>query len=860
MSKRLSVLAAFVLISIILSPVVYAQIEYTSGIIAFERYNGIGLLEATYDPIDPKVACTPDNDICVALVYERAGYAGYTAGLKLFHSDGNNPWINGEHFQHLAYSCGTFLGWDSFWAGCSPVSLPAAFTFTDYTSYDEEYDLGSEYTLPYDIIYSGSGSIFYIIFTKDLGQYPTALSTHVYQYDGDLTTPTSLTSAGNLAYVGRINNTHFMGHTCCRYVNDAGFYDYYADWNEHVITTLSLTVRFDEVLVSNDGVSALNCRKMYDFKGFGFAEAGRQYRTHSRTKATTDYGCVNPPATFTVDKTEIAYGGTYTGFDYFDDNYLYFTDDSNATYRVSTDGSSYGSTELIHTWSGGEDINNTDTYVGTTNQVFLWSRGNVSIDGIYAYNEQVYSFLIGAQGLNPISGVPEYISATTQLTCFDQNYSASSSGINAIVTTPCLENNSLTITVASGWNPTSIALLDYDTLSTDSYTVVTTPPNGLGWISDYNYTLRFVDSFSGSPAVGASITVGVETKVTDSNGEVKFFLSPYDSVTFTASELGTSYYLYANGTPRTHDYQFSADNYQNAFGTFTMTDDATPDDVSDFRTSQTLLVDPIFLRLIMDVFTSDGVHYEGDSVVVRVGGALNGTFFDDDGVYIERGYATSFPATFVLIDDRASWTADVNLTQGAYFDSDTIAVTNTTLLYRYDFTLPNASYEQECSSDAGCDTSFCKGSTWYSTGVCSSGICSYTVESCLLCDDAAGCYEATTSESCPTGLDFECVGDNTCVDTKNLRNYKCSSSKQCVWELVECDYQCFEDVCIPSPIVEVCDQSTTVGMLTCMQSGVMGFIGSTYDPIMVLGVVLALVTILVAIFALAFKGATHVIR
>jgi hypothetical protein len=221
----------------------------------------------------------------------------------------------------------------------------------------------------------------------------------------------------------------------------------------------------------------------------------------------------------------------------------------------------------------------------------------------------------------------------------------------------------------------------------------------------------------------------------------------------------------------------------------------------------------------------------------------------------------SFPSAFALVDSRSSWTAYVNLTQGSYFVADTVSIVNTTSLYSYTFTLPNSSSNQQCLSDLGCDMSYCAGNTWYSVGHCIGGLCTYGAQYCpIFCNDVAGCYYDMTAVDCPAGFDSECWGSNVCTDSKHLKNYKCSAENKCVYDIVECDYMCADDVCLVAPPLELCDQSTVVGMLGCLQSGMMNFIGRTYDPMMTIGVALAITVLLTAFLAFAFKGVSHVLR
>jgi hypothetical protein len=339
---------------------------------------------------------------------------------------------------------------------------------------------------------------------------------------------------------------------------------------------------------------------------------------------------------------------------------------------------------------------------------------------------------------------------------------------------------------------------------------------------------------------------------------VVFALSPYDAATFIIYESGGTYSLYLNGTPKTYDYIVSKSGYQSGYGTFSLTSIHTPTAASDFTVQKTFSIDPTLTRVIADVYTSDGVHYDGDQAVVRIGGAQNGTYLEVGGIRTAQNYATAFPATFVVVDSRASWNASMNITQGLYFATANFTLYNTTTSYRQDFYLPNMSTQQQCTSTSGCTASFCRGSVWYGNGRCLSGTCTYDASSCVLCDVDAGCYTGTAATTCPSGLDVECYGLNACIDTGSLRSYSCSSANACVYNIVACSYMCdtVDNVCLAAPPVSLCDQSTPVGMLTCMRSGIMNFINFSYNPLMTIGVVLFLVVLITAALGAGFKALT----
>ena len=137
MGKYLAVSFMLIAFLTVLALPANAQTEYVSGILAFKR--GV-LFQNTWNPQDAKVACTPDNTECVAVLYERGYMYGYIQGLKLFHSKGDS---SKRHFEGLDFSCGGFLNWDYLWHGCMPVAVPAGWN-VDYDLLEDEDPVADE--------------------------------------------------------------------------------------------------------------------------------------------------------------------------------------------------------------------------------------------------------------------------------------------------------------------------------------------------------------------------------------------------------------------------------------------------------------------------------------------------------------------------------------------------------------------------------------------------------------------------------------------------------------------------------------------------------------------------------------------
>jgi len=671
-------------------------------------------------------------------------------------------------------------------------------------------------------------------------------------------------------YFKKVNSTGVYAQASGAYQDPYTIHQYGMGWCQDGIA------RFLVMRVPNSGytVSAmrgtmLNCT-VYDFKFTGGATFSHPYEAVTILDLFNSSYVVNIDSpTFHSDPFYInlsmgAFPSNYTGLDYYYGGQVIFQNEHNATWVTHTnDFSTYLNTTVYYSWPVNTSFNITDTAVDNINQLYgyeYWTN-DTTRDGIYAYNKRVYSFEIRARGLdlNTLTVVP--VSISSAITCNNNSWFYSVSGIDQTLVSPCQTNNTVYMTV-SGWQPSSVVIYGVDTLNPTGVTIITTPANGLGWVNNYVVKFGAFDKFASVPVQDATVSVGGVTQLTGSNGISPYTLYSYDTANFFMFNVSSTYYLSLYGVPKVYDVQVSKTGYIPSGVMQVNLTSGSPSGNSSFLRTYNTQLELLNARLVVDVWWSDGLHYNGDTAVVRVGGNNNKIYLETGGILTERNYATSFPATFVMVDNRSSWTAVMNVTSGTYFDNTSIGVTNTVFYYFHDFYLPNSSVIHECSTDAGCVGSFCKSSVWYHSGHCVSGTCSYEMESCILCDDEAGCFNEPTNISCPAGLDSECYGSNYCVDSKYLASYKCASSKVCYKAIVACDYICdsVEDVCLTAPVPVYCDQSTTVGMLNCLQSGVMSFIGSTYNPMFTLLMVIALVIIVVSFLVLAFAGLQKVLR
>jgi len=829
----------------ILATGVRAQSEYTSGVVAMRDCAGIDVLNGCWDeshPLEPRISCSPDNSKCVMLVYEnRTGFQS----LRVKYSTG----VSGRHYENLVYGCplaGTYAAWwDWLFGGCSEVGYINSGNLS--MSMHESFNTTLNVHRGYDVQYINGD--FYVI-------------ANIYERD---------TSRGSLYKVNSTGIYLLSGLTCS---GCGGSYIYAASFCDD---TGNATVTFEQLALTNTSGTVFDCDHFDVFQdlnsgypslvGLGAYRMNvLQYSAVPQLKVS--YTTVNDSGHF-YSRMKLGMGSfptDYTGLDYYYGGQLLYQQDDNATYIThTTDFATYYNTTVYYVWDVGnaEKIFSSDISVDNTNCVYTFERStNVTgTSGIYAYNEPIYSFQIRARGvdINSFTKVP--ISVESAISCNNNAWYYAQSGIDKILVTPCLTNNTIFIS-AAGWQPDMVYLTGIDSLNPVGITVITAPVSGFGFVNNYDVKFGAFDKFASQPINGATMSVDSATKLTGTNGIATYTLYPYTVANFYISNQSTTYYLSLFGTPKVYDVFASKTGYVTSdIAQVNLTGSSVPSGNSSFLRTYNIQLEPTNARLVIDVWWSDGIHYSGDTAVVRVGGNNGNIYLERGGVLYSQNYATSFPATFILQDNRSSWTASANVTYGSYSDSASIAVTSTVFYYFHDFYLPNSSTTHECTSDLGCGGTFCKANVWYHNGRCQTGACVYDFDSCVLCDDEAGCYTETTNVTCPTGLDAECIGMNYCIDTKNLASFKCSAGKNCFKSIEVCGYMCdsTEKVCLVAPVGVECDQSSVNGLLGCLQSGVLSFINSVYNPMFMIMVAIFVAVMLTTLFILVYKGISSVI-
>lgn len=554
----------------------------------------------------------------------------------------------------------------------------------------------------------------------------------------------------------------------------------------------------------------------------------------------------------------------YLGYTYINDggaDFKYAREYSSADvpegfYSTSTsDFTSYGTPVLYYALNKtiNELIKNTDTMLIEGADVYAYSRFSTGMPstGIYFARKSLTPLYIYSQAEDPLTGTFTPANITATLTATD-GYTESDSGNDFVLHTTVPSSNQMSFLTTS-----------YLPIST---TTVFDVPDGCDNMFFYPYYLPqsysvpiyVFDAITGDPVSGATVRVNSNYYTTGADGNVTVVLSPLANANFSATIDGCNIVYEPSGTPRTYLVQISKTGYRTS--TYTA---ETFIEVSGagftYSPYKAYNLDS-GTQVVVSVTTKDLIGVDEGRVTVNASNM--------DYIYPSTP-ATSFPATWKVVNGTYPATLYLNLSlaecTSVYNTSAVLTILQTDYSRSYAFKLPYLASEMPCQYSADCIASYCVGNIYHELIGCNAGSCEceYDIETCVLCDNDIGCYDSTSTTECR--FDSECYGLNNCADDYTLESWTCGDSGYCFGQYLECGYLCSEDVCIPSSSEagDTCDQSTVLGMITCMQSGMVSFVSYTYDPLMTFGVALGLVMIVIMILTLGFKtvsGVSKVMR
>jgi hypothetical protein len=795
----------------------------------------------------PKVACEQDMQHCLMLVYDTTAIFGGLLGI---------------------YSVDGFQ---------TPVTFPPngntfyVFTIPNVDLTEEVTNSNIDYmNLPYDIWYDKDNSEYYILATENT----QGAKYYTYNIFSSLSTAQSFSLTGRIpdefqtwkAFQIRGKDSDepqaIILHNSC-YSSILSTCHGFVDIQQYYLKN-GTYIGYTNIY---DSGASLNCPSA----GYGTAEDKDIDEIGTFLVDTNDYLQYEIYGDFScngIQTYDTLSAGTFPttslGYNYYKEgqDLVYMREEgasvNEGNWYISTeDFLTYSSPVLYYAWdkANGESIPRSDRTLLSGKRVYTYERNHYTDFGIYVYIEEVFPIYVFGRYVDPLTGEPDLpVNQSVTLTC-PNGYSTTDIDSDALVYTICDTAMNMSI-YTSGFIPTSDEItFDIPSGCTSSmFVYVSYLP------SSYSPNITVRDRITGQPISGAVVKFNnIVQGTTDADGKLQVSVNPIQDSSFVESSYGCGIYLDVTGTPREYWVQASAGGYR----TTNEYDFVFAEEHSSGGTTYYTYKAEDALTVYLDsgadvqvrVYTSDGVQVEGNLVTVKSEGA-DSTFLLIDDIPTSTDTATSFPATFRLVDSRTSWSANFTLTQEDYVVSQNVSIINTTNYYSISFTLPDDSGDQPCNTILDCTASYCIGNYFYDLQSCTAGKCVYDVESCVLCDDEAGCYNEVTTQSCY--FDSECYDLIECVNTAVLQDARCSEAGVCVLTEIECDYGCEDGVCVGAPTVEYCDQSTPAGMIHCLQIGMMNFMGSVYDPMFTILIAIFIAVIVGTMIGLAFKGASKI--
>jgi hypothetical protein len=499
-------------------------------------------------------------------------------------------------------------------------------------------------------------------------------------------------------------------------------------------------------------------------------------------------GCV-----FSYDNS--TFTGDYNSIHYFKPDYIYYNRPENITANISagiwaagtTDLITYSTSGLLYAFDTGieETINSSSVFYDGAKQYLVWERAsNSTNNGIYMEIETNKPILIdGKYGFTASLSSSSYLTSGT---------SADGSPIVLYAV-----NDSSQITFIDDYTPGA---------STLNFNFSDCSAPGISSIFEnapYTYTIKVVDAVTNLPISGASVSLNAEIETTDINGFASFTIQPIDTPTFISDKQGCNYYLRVAGTPKTYLASISYAGYVTTNYYLTPGEEKTlPIGATTswtFEKNKTLTIAPNGVLVNVHVLTDDNIEIFPSSYTAYVTGNNGETWAYKGTLRTLRDYLTSFPAVFLLFDNRTTYNISVtldypmiNITQ-----THTVTVNNE---YDIEIQIPYSLAELPCAITDDCSPTYCDSSGFFNyLNGCQGSRCQYTETDCIsptLCDPGMGCFETATETACTRDLDC----NNSCVDNSSMLLEKCGADGFCKQIYRECSEGC-------NVTVGVCEES-----------------------------------------------------
>jgi hypothetical protein len=691
-------------------------------------------------PLDPKVACEPNNNHCLMLVYENNSFFG--RGVKMKYTT------------------------DDFFTGYRTTEIGSY--SVDFSYYQaKSQSLGTILHYPYDVRYDST-----------IGKYKIVIKNQKYLYSvsGGLENNGTFSNYGSaLQSIGFIDNNNVLTLSTNNSVLSCRLNVIKSNFNNNTNTFLSsITVKSCSSVTDNvlDLVSGFiaSTGSSYKYQVSGFAIC---------SSTCYDYG----------DITTISMPTSYSGLDYYEGSVIGYQNQNNATWKTtSSDLITYTGTVDYYNWAS-ETINHTDTAITSKNQLYAYEREGSSANGVWVYNLPITPLDIWGEGCDPYTKSCANVNLLIDLNCSAFNTTSSSYGQFVSITTPCQTENIITVTASNPYYPVAYSFANYSFPSScfqkQNYIRTTASK---GYYKAYNFTIKFKDEFFGTNIQGVTAIFNGVTTTSNSAGEASFTTFPIDSPSFIAEAFDTASCTQTvsfTGTPKQNSLVASKSGYSTITDSFAIA--RSPFVIeTDFDTFKTEYLEPTNTQIEVFLYSKDGVELNPSRVTINITGS-NDTYYIIGNQLYHQSYGTQTPAKFYLLNNTGTYNITVALD---YFKVYVQTATITTGEYQaIRFYLDQNSYELPCYSNADCQGSLCLGRFLKTFTGCKTNVCGYSTTDCggaLYCDVKQGCVDLLGTINCTT--DNDC--NNSCADANRMIIGLCGADGYCKGKYADCLQGC----------------------------------------------------------------------
>jgi hypothetical protein len=722
------ILLPFALVLFLFITTIASASEYSTT----DGYGWLKYSETAFStPLDPKVACEPNNNHCLMLVYENNSFFG--RGVKIKYSTDNFYAFFGTQ------EVGSYL--------------------VDYSNYKTVSTTGVQLHYPYDVIYDSDINKYKIIIGS------ASSTTQKYYYS----TSSGLENNGTidqLAPIGFINSNSYVAlqgkvSGATAYLLSLRIY-----WNN---TNTSISSVSLGGCVSTTGITksmgfVAPTTSTYIYYGSGIGGCGVQGNLN------------NFPA----------FPTTYTGLDYYEGSIIGYQNNNNASWRTTTsDLSAFTGTTEYYQWSS-ETINHTDSTITTKNQIWAYEREGSSANGIWVYKLGTTPIEIWGEGCDPYTRSCANVNLSVNLNCTLFNTTTARSGQFVSLTTACQTDNIITVNAADPYYPVAYYFANFSFPAScyqkQNYIKTTASK---GYYKAYNFTIKFKDKFFGNDIQSVTAIYNGATKTTNSAGETSFNTFPIDSPSFTAEAFDTpscTQTVSFTGTPKQNSLIASKAGYQTLTDSFAIARDPFVIE-TDFDTFKLEYIEPTNTQIEVFLYSKDGIGLHPSRVTVNVTAGSNDTYYKISNQLYHQSYGTQTPAKFYLFNNTGTY----NVTVAAdYFKVYTHTATVTTGDYQaIRIYIDQNSWELPCFTSSDCGATLCLGQYLKSFSGCQDNVCTYTTEDCgsaPFCDTTQGCVDILGVTNCTS--DNDC--NNTCADSNRMIIGLCGADGYCKGRYADC--------------------------------------------------------------------------